>query len=86
SQMMSAIREVIESGLLDLNDKELIQEIKGYTRNDIIDKDPDIRLTTRHFDLLTACAIAWMMKDHARIIKPKIYYDEEEDKGFKEAF
>jgi len=85
SQMFSALREAIDSGLLDLNDKDLIQECKNYTRNDIIDKEPDIRLTTRHFDLLTACAIAWMMKDHARIKKPKIYYNEEEDKGLNEA-
>ena len=75
SQMMSALREVIDSGLLDLNDKDLIQEFKGYTRNDIIDKDPDIRLTTRHFDLLIACAIAWQMKEFARIANPEVYDD-----------
>jgi len=51
-----------------LNDKGLIQEAKSYTRNNIIDRDIDARLTTRHFDLLTACAIAWQMKDRA---KPK---------------
>ncbi|SCB55047.1 Transposase [Bradyrhizobium shewense] len=26
---------------------------------------PDIRLTTRHFDLLIAAAIAWQMRHHA---------------------
>ena len=65
-QMLSALREAIKSGLLSLNNKDLIQEFKSYTRNDAIDRDPDIRLTTRHFDLLIACAIAWQMKTFAR--------------------
>lgn len=66
STMLSSLREAIESGLIELNYKPLIDEAKAYTRNDIIDNPPDIRLTTRHFDLLTACAIAWQMKNHAR--------------------
>ncbi|MCK4518290.1 hypothetical protein KAT92_05940, partial [Candidatus Babeliales bacterium] len=66
SKMLSDLREAIESGLLALNDAELIKEAKGYTRNDVIDRDADIRMTTRHWDLLIAVAIAWQMKDHAR--------------------
>ena len=69
SSMFSSLREAVESGLIELNDKALIYEAKSWTRNDIIDNSPDIRLTTRHFDLLTACAIAWKMKDHARPAK-----------------
>lgn len=75
NQMMSDMKEAIESGLIDLNDEGLIQELKSYTKNDIIDRDPDIRLTTRHFDLLIACAIAWQMKEFARIADPGIYDD-----------
>jgi hypothetical protein len=30
-----------------------------------MDSEVDPRLTTRHFDLLIACAIAWQMKDYA---------------------
>ena len=30
-----------------------------------MEKAVDPRLTTRHFDLLIACAIAWQMKDFA---------------------
>ncbi len=70
SKMFSGLREAIESGLLALNDKDLIEEAKSWTRNDLIDKEPDPRLVTRHFDLLVACAIAWQMKDLARP-KPK---------------
>ena len=69
STMFSSLREAIESGLIHLNDKALIDEAKAYTRNDIIDNAPDIRLTTRHFDLLTACAIAWQMRNHSRPAK-----------------
>lgn len=63
-KMLSAIRKAIIDGLIQLNDKDLIQEFKGYTRNDFLDDEDDPRMTTRHFDLLIACAIAWQMKDH----------------------
>lgn len=76
STMLSSLREAIESGLLSLNDKDLIAEAKSYTRNDLIDKEVDARLTTRHFDLLMACCIAWQMKDHARPKKPLMDVEE----------
>jgi hypothetical protein len=56
-------------GLIDLNDKDLINEVKQYTRNDLIDRDEDIRLTTKHFDFVMALAIAWQMKDSAEASK-----------------
>ena len=72
SKMLSDLREAIESGLIELNDEDLIAEAKSYTRNDLIDTEPDIRLSTRHFDLLVACCIAWQMKNWARIKKQPI--------------
>lgn len=83
SNMMSALREAIESGLLELNDKDIIDEAKNYSRNDLMDAPPDPRLVsnpTRHFDLLTAVAIAWQMKDHARVTKTLISVDDFADK------
>jgi hypothetical protein len=71
SKMLSDLREAVESGLLALNDEDLINEVKGYTRNDVIDNEPDARLTTRHFDLLIACCIAWQMRNFARPKKIK---------------
>jgi hypothetical protein len=68
--MFSSAREAIESGLVELNDEDLINEAKSWTRNDLIDNAPDIRLTTRHFDLLTAFCIAWQMRDHTRPARP----------------
>lgn len=65
SNMLSELKMALNSGLLVLNDKDLIQEAKSYTRNDLIDKEEDARLTTRHFDLLMSCAIAFQMKDVA---------------------
>jgi hypothetical protein len=70
SNMLSSLREAIESGLIELNDEDLINEAKSYTRNDLIDNPVDIRLTTRHFDMLMACCIAWQMRDHTRPAKP----------------
>lgn len=68
STMLSSLAGAIEDGLIALNDEELINECKSYTRNDLINADPDVRLTTRHFDLVIALAIAWQMMNHA---KPK---------------
>jgi len=68
-KMLFALAKAVEDGHILLNDKDLIQELMSYTRNDLIDTEKDPRLTTRHFDLLVACAIAYQMKDHARIKK-----------------
>jgi hypothetical protein len=64
-KMMMALRKAVDDGQLDLNDKDLIQEAMSYSRDDLMDKEIDPRLTTRHFDLLIATAIAWQMKDYA---------------------
>lgn len=70
SKMLGDLKAAIVNGWIQLNDEELINEAKSYTRNDLINKDVDIRLTTRHFDLLMALAIAWQMKDEATIAEP----------------
>jgi hypothetical protein len=61
SKMLSDMREAIESGLIELNDQDLINEFKSYTRNDLIDNSPDVRLTTRHWDLVVACFVKGTM-------------------------
>lgn len=70
SKMMADFRKAVNDGLLALNDRDLIQECKSYSRNDLIDSPPDPRdvlNATRHFDLLTAGAICWQMKDLAEV-------------------
>lgn len=68
-KMFFALKKAVEDGLLLLSDPDLIAEAKSYSRDDLMDKEIDPRLTTRHFDLLTACAIAWQMKDYAEVAK-----------------
>ena len=80
SKMLFALAKAIEDGLLLLNDKALIDEAKSYTRNDLIDDERDPRLTTRHFDLLIAVAIAWQTKDYAQVKKKETYDHIEESK------
>lgn len=65
SKMHFGLAKAIQDGLLELNDADLITEAKNYNRNDLLDNEKDPRMTTRHFDLLTACAIAWQMRDFA---------------------
>lgn len=67
-KMMSSLRSAVDDGLIQLNNPDLIKEAKSYSRNDLMDNEPDPRLSTRHFDILTACAIAWQMRDKARVV------------------
>lgn len=69
--MLVELKTAIETGLLELSDPDLINEARSYSRDDLMDRDEDVRLTTRHFDLLMACAIAWQMRKYAVINKPK---------------
>ena len=68
-KMLFDLKKAVEDGHLELSDPDLIAELRSYTRDDLMDKDEDVRLTTRHFDLLIACAIAYQMKSHATFAK-----------------
>jgi len=81
-KMLFALAKAIDDGLLLLEDIDLINEAKGYSRDDLLDRDIDPRLTTRHFDLLIACAIAWQMKDFTNIKTE--YYEDEPEVTFKQ--
>ena len=77
-KMIFALSKAVEDGLIELNDKNLIAECRGYTRNDLMDREEDPRLVTRHFDLLIACAIAWQMKDFAQVKVREVILEEPE--------
>lgn len=64
-KMLFDLKKAVEDGFLELSDPDLIAELKSYTRDDLMDRDEDVRLTTRHFDLLIACAIAYQMRSWA---------------------
>lgn len=80
-KMLFALKKAVEDGHLELSDKDLIAELKSCTRDDLMDSEEDVRLTTRHFDRLISCAIAYMMKDYAEVAKAKTEnenYEQEE--------
>lgn len=64
-KMIFDFKKAIEDGLIELSDEDLVNEAKSYTRDDLMDKEEDPRLSTRHFDLLIAAAIAWQMRNFA---------------------
>lgn len=74
-KMIFAFVKAVSDGLLELTDINLINECKSYSRDDLMDKVEDPRLTTRHFDLLIAACIAWQMKDHAEV--KEVWIDDE---------
>lgn len=68
-KMFFALKKAVEDGHLELTDEDLIFEARSYGRDDLLDGEVDPRLTTRHFDLLTAAAIAYQMKGFAEVSK-----------------
>lgn len=73
-KMLFDLKKAVEDGHLELSDTDLIAELRSYTRDDLMDADEDVRLTTRHFDLLIACAIAYQMKTYASFSTPTSNY------------
>jgi hypothetical protein len=71
SIMLGDLKKAVHDGHLELSDPDLIAELRSYTRDDLMDRDDDVRLTTRHFDLLIACAIAFQMKNLAVTAPPE---------------
>lgn len=67
--MLFALKKAVEDGHLLLVDKDLLAEAKSYSRDDLMDREVDPRLSTRHFDLLIACCIAFQLKDWAEVAR-----------------
>lgn len=74
-KMLTDFSQAIEKGIIELNDQDLISEARSYTTNDLMDKEVDPRLTTRHFDLLMAACIAWQTNKHVKAIERPMPYD-----------
>ena len=77
-KMLFDLKKAVEDGHLELTDPDLIAELRSYTRDDLMDRDEDVRLTTRHFDLLISCAIAYQMRNWAVVTIEKQNYQQEE--------
>jgi hypothetical protein len=81
-EMMFALKKAIEEGYLDIYDIRILKEARKYTQADLRDTgDSD---TTRHFDLLKACAIAWKMKDFAEASKKVAPYVQKPYEGISD--
>lgn len=76
--MMNELKGAVADGHLELTDEDLIAELRSYTRDDLMDKEDDVRLTTRHFDKLIGVAIAWQMRHLAEVKKEETVYKQPE--------
>lgn len=68
-KMILDLKQAVEDGHAQLTDEALKAELRSYTRDDLMDGEVDVRLTTRHFDLLMAAAIGYQMRHHALVKK-----------------
>ena len=65
-EMIYQLKRAVEDGLLIIFDVDLLNELKYYGQKDLV----TMKLVdgmTRHYDKLIACAIAWMMRTHAKL-------------------
>lgn len=62
STMLFGLKKAFEDGKLTIYDKRVLEEMKIFTRQNFTESQ---RTATRHFDMVTALAIAWQMRDHA---------------------
>jgi hypothetical protein len=60
--MFFEFRTDYNDGLIKIFDKNVLAEMKAYSNSDL--SDDRAGLITRHFDLLTACVIAWSMRKY----------------------
>lgn len=65
-EMIYQFKKAVEDGLLLIFDIDLLNEIKYYGQKDLVTYKL-VEGMTRHFDLLTAAAICWMMRTHAKM-------------------
>jgi hypothetical protein len=66
--ILNDLRAAVEDGLLTIGDARILKEMRSFTHSDA-DELGSARMghSTKHFDLLMACAIAWGMRKYARV-------------------
>lgn len=65
-EMIYQLKRAVEDGLLLIFDEDLLNELKYYGQKDM-GTYKLVEGMTRHFDLLIATAICWMMRTHAKL-------------------
>jgi hypothetical protein len=63
--MFSEFKTAFERGLVKINDRRVLEEMKYYTYVDLETHKGSPRLASRHYDLLTAVVIGWQMRNYA---------------------
>lgn len=81
--MLADLDKAVTDGLIELNDPELIAELRSYTTGDLMENSIDPRMTTRHFDLLMALAIAWHVRNFVKAKEKKKILDAWEKKALQ---
>jgi hypothetical protein len=76
--ILNELRTAVEDGLLVINDRRILLEMKSFTHTDADDLGRSrVGHFTNHFDLLMACAIAWEMRKHAKTKMLTAAYEQE---------
>lgn len=75
-QMFFEFRKDYNDGKIKILDKNVLKEMRSYTHMDLT--DTKVGMVTRHFDLLMACVIGYVMKKHATLVYESEDWVEEE--------
>ncbi len=77
--ILNDLKTAVEDGHLVIYDIRILKEMRSFTYTDADDMGSSrVGHSTKHFDLLMACAIAWAMRKHARVrVVPTDYKQQE---------
>lgn len=65
-EMIYQLKQAVEDGKLAIFDEDVLNELKYYGQKDLTTMKL-VEGMTRHFDLVMALAIAWAMRNHAKL-------------------
>ena len=71
-ELITQLKKAVHDGLLKINDKRILEEMKRFCKSDVEDMGAH-QMATRHFDLLMATALAWVGRDYAESSKTEEY-------------
>ena len=77
--ILNDLRAAVEDGLLIISDPRILKEMRSFTHSDADELGSSRQgHSTKHFDLLMACAIAWGMRKYARVKEVATDYQQPE--------
>ncbi|MDI6820942.1 MAG: hypothetical protein QMD65_02060 [Patescibacteria group bacterium] len=72
-EMIYQLKSAIEDGRLRILDRRVLEEARKYNQADL--EELSGIETTRHFDLIISCAIAYAMRNYAEVARPSNIYE-----------